>query len=414
MSQNIDHPVQPENTAPVPTTPSLGAVPSTIPIPDPNVLLQNANQIANATMDQLANFGSRLNPFAQRLGKGFGQVRQYAQERLGTAEDVTELPQEYKDLEKRVDALRAVHQNLLRITRTFSTQTYDYPVQLQESLFDTARSVGDRLQTLTLSPAEREAEAAAQAAAQSTQPPAPKTLAHALSRAAAQSAELIGIEEPLGAALFKYATVQEKIGDSRLRMDQEITNKFVQPFQTTLRNNIEFSMKARRNVQSARLTLDASKARYRAARPEKSEAARLEVEQAEDQFVAAVEEATTLMKSVLETVGFAKGHPALRENYVLGVYRNFISTYARFGIVSSSVVTSLGRPEGRVTYTHPSSFLIYPFSNNQPEPLRNLADLIAAQVNYFKEAHEILADLAPEIDEMQVTQEALYRNSRAD
>jgi len=107
-------------------------------------------------------------------------------------------------------------------------------------------------------------------------------------------------------------------------------------------------MRARRNVQSARLTLDSCKARYRAARPERSEAARLEVEQAEDQFVATVEEATTLMKSVLET----------------------------------------------------------------PEPLRNLADLVAAQLTFHKETAAILADLAPEIDEMQVTQEALYRNLR--
>ncbi|RUO96477.1 Bin/amphiphysin/Rvs domain for vesicular trafficking-domain-containing protein [Jimgerdemannia flammicorona] len=304
MSQNIDAPIAPEHSQP-----SAPAAATALPIPDPNLLLQN-------TMDQIANISSRLNPFAQRLGKGFGQVRQYAQEKLGTAEDVTELPQEYKDLEKRVDALRTVHQNLLRVTRTFSTQTYDYPAQLQESLIDTARSVGDRLQSLALTPADREAEAAALAAQQGAQPQLPKTLSHALSRAAAQSAEQLGIEEPLGAALFKYAAVQEKIGDSRLRMDNEINTKFVLPFQTTLKTNIEFAMKARRNVQSARLTLDASKAKYRAARPERSEAARLEVEQAEDQFVAAVEEATTLMKSVLETVSFPKAHPTLRENYV--------------------------------------------------------------------------------------------------
>lgn len=45
----------------------------------------------------------------------------------------------------------------------------------------------------------------------------------------------------------------------------------------------------------------------------------------------------------------------------------------------------------------------------QPEPLRNLAELVNAQLAFYKEAHEILAELAPEIDEMQVQQEALYR-----
>lgn len=131
-------------------------------------------------------------------------------------------------------------------------------------------------------------------------------------------------------------------------MDQNIVEKFNKPIQTTLNLSIEQALKARRNVQSMRLSLDVCKARYRSARPEKSEAARLEVEQAEDQFVAAVEEATNLMKAALEN----------------------------------------------------------------PEPFRNLADLVAAQLQYFKEAQDLLSDLAPELDEIQVTQESLYRNSR--
>ena len=41
-----------------------------------------------------------------------------------------------------------------------------------------------------------------------------------------------------------------------------------------------------------------------------------------------------------------------------------------------------------------------------PEPLRNLAELIAAQVEYHKKAQEILSELAPIIDGLQVEQEA--------
>jgi ABC-type Fe3+-citrate transport system substrate-binding protein len=47
-----------------------------------------------------------------------------------------------------------------------------------------------------------------------------------------------------------------------------------------------------------------------------------------------------------------------------------------------------------------------------PEPLRNLADLIAAQLEYHKKAYEILSELAPVIDNLQVEQEATYRKSR--
>ncbi|KAF9973784.1 hypothetical protein BGZ73_002972 [Actinomortierella ambigua] len=317
-------------------------------------------------MDQFRALSQQLNPLAAKLNKQFGQVKQFAQEKMGTAEDLTELPQEYKDLEKRVDALRAMHTNLLRVTRTYQTQSYDYPAQLQETIGEFGRTVTDRIQQVALSPADRAAiEAAAlegdkkdgaaggassssSAAAAPTAPP--KTLSHALSRASMSGAEQMGLEEPMGSALFKYATVQEKIGDFRLKQDHEISTKFVQPFSTTLNTQIGFAMKARKNVANARLALDSAKAQYRTAKPEKAEAHRVEVEQAEDLFVAAVEEATTLMKAVLES----------------------------------------------------------------PEPLRNLADMVAAQAQFYKEAYEILSEVAPEIDELQVTQEALYRNSRSE
>ncbi|RCH89930.1 hypothetical protein CU098_010011, partial [Rhizopus stolonifer] len=263
----------------------------------------------------------------------------YAQEKLGTAENVTELPQEYKDLEKRLDALRNVQANMLKVSRTYNNSSYDYPVQIQQSLIGMTNTMTREIQHLTNSAADRSATVEAEE---------PKTLLHGLSRIAAQGSEAIGVQEPLGTALFKYATITEKVADARVKMDKTIVDKFNKPVQTTLNSSIEQALKARRNVQSIRLSLDACKARYRSARPEKSEAARLEVEQAEDQFVAAVEEATNLMKAALEN----------------------------------------------------------------PEPFRNLADLVQAQLQYFKEAQELLSDLAPELDEIQVTQESLYRNSR--
>ncbi|CEP07185.1 hypothetical protein [Parasitella parasitica] len=303
----------------------------------------NANALLNNTLDGFANLSSRFNPFAQKFNKSLGQVRQYAQEKLGTAENVTELPQEYKDLEKRLDALRSVQTNMLKVSRTYNNSSYDYPVQIQESLIGMTNTVTREIQHLALSSAADRASDHAPTTAEE-----PKTLLHGLARVASQGSQAIGVEEPLGTALFKYATITEKVADARVKMDHAIVEKFNKPVQTTLNSSIEQANKARRNVQSIRLSLDACKARYRSARPDRSEAARLEVEQVEDQFVAAVEEATNLMKAALEN----------------------------------------------------------------PEPFRNLADLVQAQLQYFKEAHELLGDLAPELDEIQVTQESLYRNSR--
>ena len=46
-----------------------------------------------------------------------------------------------------------------------------------------------------------------------------------------------------------------------------------------------------------------------------------------------------------------------------------------------------------------------------PEPLRNLADLIAAQLEYHKKAYEILSELAPVVDQLQVEQEVRRHES---
>ena len=42
-------------------------------------------------------------------------------EQLGQAEDRTQLPDEYIELEKRVDALKIVHQKLLQVTCVISS-----------------------------------------------------------------------------------------------------------------------------------------------------------------------------------------------------------------------------------------------------------------------------------------------------
>lgn len=46
-----------------------------------------------------------------------------------------------------------------------------------------------------------------------------------------------------------------------------------------------------------------------------------------------------------------------------------------------------------------------------PEPLRNLADLIAAQLEFHKKAYEILSELAPVVDGLQVEQEVRHEDS---
>lgn len=199
-----------------------------------------------------------------------------------------------------------------------------------------------------------------------------KTLAHALSRAAAQGAIDMSTAEPLGAALQKFSIAMDKVGTARLMQDSEIVAKFVQPLSTTLNSRIKLSTDARRKANTTRLYLDSCKNVLKSARPEKQEAARLEAEQAEDQFVSAVEEATTLMKNVLDNVSFKDGGPG---------------ALALFLLVANQL-------------------------HLQPEPIKNLTDFVSAQAAFHKQAHDVLSDALSEMESIQHHVESEYRQSR--
>ncbi|KAK3323458.1 BAR domain-containing family protein [Cercophora scortea] len=301
----------------------------------------------------LASLGGQITPFASR-------TFQYTKEQLGQAEDKTQLPPDYIDLEKRVDALKAVHQKMLAVTSQYSHEPYDYPPNIKETFSDLGRTVSEKV-TL-LSSASSPAEAQAALTAPPTAKPQPKTFPHAIARASLASSQTLhqqhtgAGEDPLATALEKYALAMERVGEARLAQDAQIQSRFLAGWTTTLNTNLLFATRARKNVEKARLTLDAVKARVKgttwklgAAGPhdahqehELSPEAQEEIEKAEDEFVTQTEEAVGVMKNVLDT----------------------------------------------------------------PEPLRNLAELIAAQMEFHKKAHEILSELAPVIDGLQVEQEA--------
>ncbi|ORY45229.1 hypothetical protein BCR33DRAFT_697342 [Rhizoclosmatium globosum] len=175
----------------------------------------------------------------------------------------------------------------------------------------------------------------------------PPSLAHAYCKAAKTVAAEMNPQEPITVALNKFGDTQEVIGEARLKMDDTIVEKFHKPYTTTLNQLIAHASKARRNVHMARLNYDAARHKMKTVKPGSEEGARAEMEATEDAFVAAVDDAMSKMTLVVES----------------------------------------------------------------PEPLRGLSDLVAAQLKYFKEAHEALAALSPEIDELQVTSEALKNSA---
>ncbi|KAG6366800.1 hypothetical protein INS49_000980 [Diaporthe citri] len=289
----------------------------------------------------VGSFGSQFTPFASR-------TFQSTKEMLGQTDDKTQLPPDYIDLEKRVDALKQVHQKMLAVTNQYSKEAYDYPANITETFNDLGRTVSEKVNLL--SSASSPAEAQAALTAPPSAKPQPKTFAHAIARASLASSQLLHQQhtgtgdDPLAAALEKFALAEERVGEARLAQDAQIQSRFLAGWNTTLNTNIMFATRARKGVEKSRLTLDAAKGKAKGntwkipISPEAQE----EIEKAEDEFVTQTEEAVGVMKNVLDT----------------------------------------------------------------PEPLRNLAELIAAQMEYHKKAYEILSELAPTIEGLQVEQEA--------
>ncbi|KZT01668.1 uncharacterized protein LAESUDRAFT_452764 [Laetiporus sulphureus 93-53] len=299
--------------------------------------------------------GLNLGQSANKFAKGFNTSVQATKERFGqvAAEEITELPQaqEYKDLEARVDNLRQVHYTLLKVTKVYETETYDYPTQIQESLTELGTTIGHGLTRL----ANTNMQGGTPPSPPSTAPPQVqhKTLPHAIGRAATSAATTLQSaagagDEKLGKALHEYAGAWEKIGEARVQQDGAIKAQFLQPWQTTLSTSIAVAMKARQAVRVSRLELDSAKQALKNAGPAKQEAARLEVENAEDDLVQKTEVAITLMKAVLDN----------------------------------------------------------------PEPLKNLNELAKAQLIYYATAAEALSAVQGEIEELSVAAEGEYRKSR--
>ena len=187
-----------------------------------------------------------------------------------------------------------------------------------QSFNDLGRTVGEKVHLLTTATSPAEAQAAL--TAPPTAKPQPKTFSHAIARASLASSQLLqqqytgAGEDPLAAALEKYALASERVGEARLAQDAQIQSRFLAGWSTTLNTNLMFATRARKGVENSRLLLDAAKAKSKNSgwhlpgqtnsrgvegrNDEADESSRVEIEQAEDEFVGQTEEAVGVMKKV--------------------------------------------------------------------------------------------------------------------
>ncbi|EMR10578.1 hypothetical protein PNEG_01283 [Pneumocystis murina B123] len=233
---------------------------------------------------------SSISPFAKRTA-------QLVRQTIGTADNLTELPEEYLELERYVDQLKVVYTKLLSVTSTYDNESYDYPANLRETFSEFSKSIQEKVQNLATAHSATEVQAAF---LKPTSKGVSKTLPHALSRAAMSCSEQLDDSNPLKDVLMIYADAQDKIGNSRLKQDSRISESFNGYLTSNLATVFSCAAKARKNVNIRRIDLDSFKSSAKTVKPEKHEQLCRDIEHAEDVFVTAVEEAIQIMKNALE------------------------------------------------------------------------------------------------------------------
>jgi Bin/amphiphysin/Rvs domain for vesicular trafficking len=90
---------------------------------------------------------SSLKPISSEVSKTILQASQYAKEQI-SSQDITDLPAEYKQLEERVDRIKQMHELMLKVSRNYGLEGYDYEPGTIDKMTGFASVVGQNAQSL--------------------------------------------------------------------------------------------------------------------------------------------------------------------------------------------------------------------------------------------------------------------------
>ncbi|SMN21921.1 similar to Saccharomyces cerevisiae YIL041W GVP36 BAR domain-containing protein that localizes to both early and late Golgi vesicles [Maudiozyma saulgeensis] len=259
-------------------------------------------ELSTSVSQKAGEFSTNLPSLAQN-------TQRLVQEKLGQVTDISQLPQEYIELEKKVDTLKLTYQHFLQVSSTFENESYDYPKYVNESLNEFSKNVATKVSELSHATNASEAQNILISPNATTEP---KTLNYALSKVSLQSSELFNqlpsaISTPqdhkTAATLLSFSDVQAKIAQERLRQDTIIQTKFNKQLREELAGAIDGANRARKDVQNKRLKYDVARSNLLNARPEKEASLRVQMEALEDEFAQSTETATLVMQKVLANSG---------------------------------------------------------------------------------------------------------------
>ncbi|CCH45104.1 Meiotically up-regulated protein [Wickerhamomyces ciferrii] len=245
-------------------------------------------------LKEAQKYTNDLTPIAKRTAR-------LVQEKFGTIEDISELPEEYILLEKKVDALRNAYKKLLTITTTYEIESYDYPPNISESVSDLSKTISEKFQGLQKASNVSEVEKVLNEES-SNEPQLPKTLAHELSKASKNAHSLLkkfDQDNSLSKVLLLFSETELKIGNRRIEQDQLIINEFNSKLQDILTKNFQETQLNRKNVENARLNFDTLRYELKL-NPARQEELQEKLDQSEDDLVNATSVAVQSMEKLIK------------------------------------------------------------------------------------------------------------------
>ncbi|CDH14400.1 related to Protein GVP36 [Zygosaccharomyces bailii ISA1307] len=264
------------------------------------------NKFTEGLNEKFQQLSTAVSGKAQEISQGIPTTHRLMQEKLGQVTDISQMPQEYVELEAKIDAIKLVYNHFLQVTQVYDNESYDYPKYVNESINEFSRTVGAKLQELSRVSSAHEAQTIL-----STPNPAkePKTLNYALSRVSLVSSECLNHlgdhdDALLASYLMKYSDTQSRVAQARLHQDSLIQANFNERLRENIEGNLKKAHRVRKEVENKRLQYDVSRSNLENARPEKEAHMRVQMETAEEEFAQATEHATIVMQEVIATTDF--------------------------------------------------------------------------------------------------------------
>lgn len=264
---------------------------------------KKASELANTVSQkaQEANLDQKFKELTTNLPAYANSTQRMLQEKLGQVTDISQLPDEYTQLEERVERIKLVYENFLKVTKVYENEGYDYPVNVRESVNEFSKVMGGKLHDLSK---VRNANEVQNVLLSSPHIKEPKTLNYALSKVSLTSSEHVE-DENLAHFLAQFSDVQTKIAQLRIQQDTMIQTKFNKAIKDKLDLEIESSHKARKLVEQKRLQYDIARSnRMSNTKPEKQASLQVEESTCEEEFAKATDDAIVAMGKVVELADF--------------------------------------------------------------------------------------------------------------